>query len=62
MGLKTLASQSPQMYDPIAIDTDILTDVLKIANPQKYFAPPQAMGRATPDQQEKDVRSTATFI
>jgi hypothetical protein len=53
MGLKTLASQAPQMYNPIAIDTAILTDVLKIANPQQFFAPPQAMGRPTPDQQEK---------
>ena len=53
MGIKTLATQSPQMYDPIAIDTDIIRDVLKISNPQKYFAPPSAMGRPTPDQQEK---------
>lgn len=53
MGLKTLASQAPQMYNPIAIDTAILTDVLKIANPTQFFAPPSAMGRPTPDQQEK---------
>ena len=53
MGLKTLAAQSPQMYNPIAIDTAIITDVLKIANPQQFFAPPSAMGRPTPDQQEK---------
>lgn len=53
MGLKTLASQSPSMYNPIAIDTAIIQDVLKIANPQQFFAPPAAMGRPTPDQQEK---------
>ena len=53
MGLKTLASQQPQMYDPIAIDTAIISDVLKISNPQQFFAPPSAMGRPTPEQQEK---------
>ena len=54
MGLKTLAAQSPQMYDPIAIDTAILSDVLKIANPQNSsLRLLSAMGRPTPDQQEK---------
>jgi len=53
MGLKTLAAQQPQMYNPIAIDTAIISDVLKIANPQQFFAPPSAMGKPTPDQQEK---------
>jgi hypothetical protein len=53
MGLAALAEKQPTLFDPIAINTAIITDVLKIANPQQFFAPPAAMGRPTPDQQDK---------
>jgi hypothetical protein len=52
LGLKALSAQSPTMYNPLALDTAIISDVLKIANPQQYFAPPSAMGKPTPEQQK----------
>src|SRR6185503_1037609 len=53
IGLATLAQQNPQIYDPIKIQTALIGNVLKIANPQQFYNPPEAMARPTPDQQEK---------
>lgn len=51
MGLKQLSAGNP-MYDPIAVDTACL-QAMGWSNPNQFFAPPQAMGKPSPDQQAK---------
>lgn len=51
MALKQLQAASPQMYDPIAIDTAAL-QAIGWSNPNQFFAPPQAMGAVPPQLQQ----------
>ena len=52
MGLKQLQSSSPQLYDPIAIDTAALK-ALGWSNPEQFFAPPNPNPPVPPEVQAK---------
>jgi hypothetical protein len=56
--LKQLQSASPQMYDPIAIDTAAL-QALGFNNPQQFFAPPEAQASPPPDLLKEQAESAA---
>jgi hypothetical protein len=48
--LKQLQQANPDLYDPIRIDKDIITNGLRFSNPERFMAPPSAMGRPKPEQ------------
>jgi hypothetical protein len=48
MALKQLVASSPNMYDPIAVDTAAL-NALGWSNPQQFMLPPSAMGKPPPE-------------
>jgi hypothetical protein len=48
VGLKQLQQASPNMYDPIAIDTAAL-QAMGWNNPEQFMAPPSSMGKPTPE-------------
>jgi hypothetical protein len=50
MALKQLQAASPQMYDPKAVDTQILK-VIGYDNPDSLFAPPVSPAPPPPDPQ-----------
>lgn len=51
MGLKQLQSASPNLYDPIAIDTAALK-AMGWANPEQFFVPPAARAAPPPQLQQ----------
>jgi hypothetical protein len=53
--LKFLASSSPQIYDTLAVDT-VALESIGYTNPTRFFVPPEAMGKPTPDQQPAAAR------
>jgi hypothetical protein len=57
VGLKQLQQASPNMYDPIAIDTAAL-QAMGWNNPEQFMAPPSAMGKPPPEvlRQEAEVQ------
>jgi hypothetical protein len=50
--LKFLASSSPQLYDSLAVDT-VALESIGYTNPTRFFVPPEAMGKPTPDQMQQ---------
>jgi hypothetical protein len=59
MGLKTLQLQSQSLYDPIAVDTFIIENVLGFGQPSQFFVPPAAMARPPPELVAQQAKSAA---
>lgn len=49
----------PNLFDPIKLATMAIQDGIGYANPQQFFAPPEAMGAPLPDQQQKTADAQA---
>ena len=58
-GLLQLADKYPMLYNLIEINKSIITEVLKIGNPEQFLAPPSAMGKPTPDQELDKAKAQA---
>jgi hypothetical protein len=50
--LKYLQSQSPTLYDPLAVETAALQGI-GYTNPQQFFAPPTAQAKPPPELEQK---------
>ena len=48
VGLQQLAAASPNLFDPIKINT-VAIEALGYSNPEQFFVPPSAMGKPPPD-------------
>ena len=56
--LQMLMMANPQLYDPIAVNKNSI-EALGYSNPEQFMAPPDALGKPTPQMQIDQAKSTA---